>query len=141
MVLAKKKGTNEKRYAVDPRGLNLEILGCAMGVPRIDELLDRWGNASWYSTWDNAAVFWSIPIREQDKKYFAYYDISSYSSRYQGRYQHSQFKVMPYGLKTASSIYQTAYSKIVAGFNNCTAYIDDAVQATMADDFDSHLYD
>ena len=32
VVLAKKKGTTEKRYAVDLRGLNLGILGCAMGV-------------------------------------------------------------------------------------------------------------
>ena len=30
VVLAKKKGTTEKRYAVDLRGLNLEILGCAL---------------------------------------------------------------------------------------------------------------
>ena len=135
VVLAKKKGTTEKRYAVDLRGLNLEILGCAMGVPRIDELLDRWGKASWYSTWDNAAAFWSIPIRKEDKKYFAYY------AWYQGSYQQFQFKVMPYGLKPASSIYQTAYSKIMAGLNNCTVYIDDAVQATMEEDFNSYLND
>ena len=48
VVLAKKKGTTEKRYAFDLRGLNLEILGCAMGVPRIDELLDAWGKANWF---------------------------------------------------------------------------------------------
>ena len=135
VVLAKKKGTTEKRYAVDLRGLNLEILGCAMGVPRIDELLDAWGKASWFSTWDNAAAFWSIPIREEDKKYFAYY------AWYQGRYQQFQFRVMPYGLKTASSIYQTAYSKVMAGLDNCTVYIDDAVQATIKDDFSCHLQD
>ena len=135
VVLAKKKGTTEKRYAVDLRGLNLEILGCAMGVPRIDELLDSWGKASWFSTWDNAAAFWSIPIRQEDKKYFGYY------AWYEGRYQQFQFRVMPYGLKTASSIYQTAYSKIMAGLENCTVYIDDAVQATMHDDFSMHLRD
>ena len=55
VVLAKKKGTTEKRYAVDLKGLNLEILGCAMGAPRIDELLDRWGKGAWFSTWGNAA--------------------------------------------------------------------------------------
>ena len=135
VVLAKKKGTTEKRYAVDLRGLNLEILGCAMDVPRIDELLDAWGKASWFSTWDNAAAFWSIPIREEDKKFFAYY------AWYQGRYQQFQFRVMPYGLKTASSIYQTAYSKVMAGLENCTIYIDDAVQATINDDFGYHLQD
>ena len=113
----------------------MEILGCAMGVPRIDELLDRWGKASWYSTWDSATAFSSIPIREEDNKYFAYY------AWYQGRYQQFQFKVTPYGLKTASSIYQTAYSKIMAGLNNCTIYIDDVVQATIEDGLGSHLHD
>ena len=42
VVMAKKKGTTDKRYAVDYRGLNLELLGNSMGVHRIDDLLDRW---------------------------------------------------------------------------------------------------
>ena len=106
-----------------------------MGVPRIDELLDAWGKANWFSTWDNAAAFWSIPIREEDKKYFVYYAWN------QGQYRQFQFHVMLYGLKTASSIYQTTYSKVMAGLENCTVYIDDAVQATHIDDFSAHLQD
>ena len=46
--MAKKKGTTDKRCAVDYRGLNLELLGNSMGVPRIDDLLDHWAKASWY---------------------------------------------------------------------------------------------
>ena len=38
VVMAKKKGTTDKQYAVDYRGLNLELLGNSRGVPRIDDL-------------------------------------------------------------------------------------------------------
>ena len=133
VVLAKKKGTTEKRYAVDLRGVNLELLGAFMGVPRIDELLDEWGKASWFSTWDNSQAFWTIPVRQEDRRYLAYY------AWYQGRYQQFQFKVMPYGLRTASSIYQTTYSKVMRGLKGCTVYIDDAVQATVDSSYDHHL--
>ena len=40
--MAKKKGTTDKRCAVEYRGLNLELLGNIMGVPRIDDLLDAY---------------------------------------------------------------------------------------------------
>ena len=78
--MAKKKGTTEKRYAVDLRGVNLELLGAFMGVPRIVELLDEWGKANWFSTWDNSQAFWTIPVRQEDRRYLAYY------AWYQGRY-------------------------------------------------------
>ena len=38
--MAKKKGTTDKRYAIDYRGLNQVLIGNVIGVPRIDDLLD-----------------------------------------------------------------------------------------------------
>ena len=35
----KKKGTTDKRYTVDYRGLNAQLMGNVMRVPRIDDLL------------------------------------------------------------------------------------------------------
>ena len=68
-VMAKKKGTTDKRYAVDCRGLNQELMGNVIGAPRIDDLLDHWGKANFFSTFDLALVFWSVPMRKSDKKY------------------------------------------------------------------------
>ena len=67
VVMAKKKGTSDKRYAVDYRGLNAELIGNVIGVPRIDDLLDTWSKSKWWSTFDLAAAFWSIPMRDQDR--------------------------------------------------------------------------
>ena len=57
VVMAKKKGTSDKRYAVDYRGLNAELIGNVIGVPRIDDLLDTWSKSKWWSTFDLAAAF------------------------------------------------------------------------------------
>ena len=73
VVMAKKKGTTDKRYAVDYRGLNQELMGNVIGVPRIDDLLDHWGKADFFSTFDSASAFWSIPLRKSDKKYIAFH--------------------------------------------------------------------
>ena len=67
VVMAKKKGTTDMRYAVDCRGLNQELMGNVIGVPRIDDLLDHWGKADFFSTFDLASAFWSIPMRKSDK--------------------------------------------------------------------------
>ena len=45
VVMAKKKGTSDKRYVVDYRGLNENLLGNVICVPRIDDLLDTWSKA------------------------------------------------------------------------------------------------
>ena len=46
--MAKKKGTSDKRYAVGYRGLNAELIGNVIGVPRIDDLLDTWSKSKWW---------------------------------------------------------------------------------------------
>ena len=71
--MAKKKGTSDKRYVVDYRGLNAKLIGNIIGVPRIDDLLDTWSKSKWWSTFDLAAAFWSIPMRESDKKFTAFH--------------------------------------------------------------------
>ena len=39
VVMAKKRGTTDRRYAVDYMGLNQELMGNVIGVSRIDDLL------------------------------------------------------------------------------------------------------
>ena len=46
---------------------------------------------------------------------------------------------MPYGLRTASSIYQTTYSRMTRGLRGCIVYIDDAMQTTTHSSYDHHL--
>ena len=133
VVMAKKKGTTDKRYAVDYRGLNQELIGNVIGVPRIDDLLDTWSKSKWWSTFDLAAAFWSIPMREQDKKFTAFHAYCD------GGFQQYQFRVMPFGLKPASSLFQAAFQRVMANLPFCRVYIDDGVCATDTDSFEDHI--
>ena len=60
-------------------------MGNLIGVSRIDDLLDHWGNANFFSTFDLASAFWSIPMRKSDKKYT---DLHAYCD---GAFQQYQF--------------------------------------------------
>ena len=133
VVMAKKKGTTDKRYAVDYRGLNQELMGNVIGVPRIDDLLDHWGKANYFSTFDLASAFWSIPMRKSDKKYTAFHAYCD------GGFQQYQFTIMPFGVSPGSSIFQAAFQRVVAGLDFCKVYIDDGVCATEPNDLDVHM--
>lgn len=45
VVRTKKKGTSDKRYAVDYKGPNAELTGNVICVPHIDDLLDTWSKS------------------------------------------------------------------------------------------------
>jgi hypothetical protein len=166
IVLASKKGTSEKRAAVDYRGVNEDLCGCAQGVPRMDDLLESLSNASWFSTYDLASAFWSIPMRPKDKKYTAFH------AYYDDSFQQFQFRVMPFGLKPASQIFQNYYQRVMKGLIGrvervklkpgekvpqgsvkvgeyrlklvdgiVKVYIDDGVTHTDSEDFMDHLKD
>ena len=73
-------------------------MGNVIGVPRIDDLLDHWGKANFFSTFDLASAFWSIPMRKSDKKYTAFHAYCD------GGFQQYQFKVMPFGVSPGSVV-------------------------------------
>ena len=133
VVMAKKKGTTDKRYAVDYRGLNAELIGNVIGVPRIDDLLDHWGKSKWFSTFDLASAFWSIPMKDSHRKYTAFHAYCD------GGFQQYQFKVMPFGIAPGSSIFQAAFQRVVRNLPFCKVYIDDGVCSTDTESYDDHL--
>ena len=133
VVMAKKKGTTDKRYAVDYTDLNQERIGNVIGVPRIDDLLDTWSRSMWWSNFDLAATFRSFPMEEEDKKSTAFHAYCD------GRVQQYQFRVMPFGLKPASSLLQAAFQRVMANLPFCRVYIDDGVCTTTTDSFEDHL--
>ena len=103
VVMAKKKGTTDKRYAVDCRGL-----GNVIGAPRIDNLLDHWGKANFFSTFDLALAFWSIPMRKSDKKYTAFHAYCDGGfQQYRSRSCHSAFSLVAvYSKRHSGDSYQ-----------------------------------
>ncbi|CAB4445014.1 unnamed protein product [Rhizophagus irregularis] len=61
----------------------------AYPLPRINDLLEKFRVAKWFTTIDLASGYWQIEMKEEDKEKTAF--ICS-----QGLYE---FNVMPFGLK------------------------------------------
>ena len=116
IVVASKKG-NKKRFCVDYRKLNEVTLKDAYPLPRIDEMLDNLGDATWFSSMDLSSGYWQIGMNEESKTKTAFI------SR-EGLFE---FNVMPFGLCNAPATFQRAMDTILAEYNWKIAmvYIDD----------------
>ena len=115
IVVAKKKD-NSIRLCVDYRKLNAATPMDAYTMPRVDELLDKVGKATFVSTLDLARGYWQVPVAEKDRAKTAFITPN-------GLYQ---FCVMPFGLNGAPATFQRMMDIVIRGLESFTAdYIDD----------------
>ena len=120
VVLARKKDGSH-RFCIDYRGLNAVTKGDSFPLPRIDDLLDDLGNARYFSTLDLASGFWQIPVHEKSQE----------KTAFSTPFGSFEFRMMPFGLKNAPSVFQRLMQQVLAGVNPdqgpnfVAAYIDD----------------
>ena len=117
IVLVKKKdGT--LRICVDYQKLNSQSRADAYPMPRIDELIDRLGQAKFVTTLDLTRGYWQVPVEESAREKTAF--VTPF-----GLYQ---FRVMPFGLQGAPATFQRMMDKLTRGLEDSTAaYLDDLV--------------
>ncbi|GBC54530.2 retroviral-like aspartic protease 1 [Rhizophagus irregularis DAOM 181602=DAOM 197198] len=118
VVIVNKK-TGDKRFCIDFRKINQITITDAYPLPRIDDLLEKFRVAKWFTTIDLASGYWQIEMKEEDKEKTAF--ICS-----QGLYE---FNVMPFGLKNAPAIFQRTMNKIFKEYLDkfMNVYIDDII--------------
>jgi hypothetical protein len=71
VTLAKKKGA-DYRFCIDYRRLNDVTKKDSYPLPRIDELLEKYKTARWFSSLDLAAGYHQIEMEEKDKEKTAF---------------------------------------------------------------------
>ena len=87
-------------------------------MPRVDDLIDRVGQANYISTIDLTRGYWQVPVAVEDRSKTAF-------ATPFGLYH---FNVMPFGLVGAPATFQRLIDKVIAGSQeHCAAYLDDVI--------------
>ena len=131
VTLAFKKEDNRKtRLCIDFRELNKIVIPESQPFPRIEDLVTKMSNCEWYSSLDINSAFWSISIREKDRRKTAFVTQNG----------HYQWKRLPFGLKTSPAIFQRILTNIIRrnGLQNfCANYMDDVI--VFSKSLDEHI--
>ena len=129
MVTVRKKDTDEIRLCIDPKDLNCAILREHYYMRTIDEIVKRMPGARVFTVLDASNAYWQIPLDTQ----------SSYNTTFNTPYGRYRFLRLPFGLKSASEVFQKAIDHIFTGYP-CTSIVDDIlVWGTTEQDHDQKL--
>src|SRR5271170_7685733 len=116
-VLFVKKKDNSLRMVVDYRKLNRVTRKDRYPIPRINDLIERLGNASVFSKIDLRNAYHLLRVKEGDE----------WKTAFRTRYGSYEFCVMPFGLTNAPSSFQrfmnTIFSDLLDDF--LVVYLDD----------------
>ena len=130
VVLVKKKD-GSVRFCVDFRKVNAVTIKDSLPMPRIDDTIESFQGAKYFSTLDLMSGYWQIRMRERDKLKTAFVTPK-------GLYH---FNRMPFGVTNGPATFQRAMDTMLHGMprNMCHAFIDDIIIYSKT--FDEHLFD
>jgi len=117
------------RLCVDYRAVNSVTYKDTYPLPHIDVCLGSMDGATWFSTLDLRSGYYNIPIREEDR------DKTAFITR-RGCFR---YKVMPFGLTCAPSVFQRLTDLVLCGltYESVLVYLDDII--VFSRDFESHV--
>lgn len=121
---------SKTRMCVDYRELNKILVPESQPFPLIDEIIVKTRGCSWFSALDINLAFHSIPIRKADR----------YKSAFVTQHGHYEWCSMPFGLKSAPSVFQRILSNILRTrnlSNFSVNYLDDIIVFSRS--FDEHV--
>ena len=103
---------------MDYRRLNSVSESDAYPMPRIDDLIDRLGEARFISTLDLTRGYWQVPVAEEAR----------HKTAFATPFELYEFTVMPLGLQGAPATFQRLMDRIVKGCESfAAAYLDDLI--------------
>lgn len=117
------------RMVIDYRRLNDITIDDKYPLPNINDLFDKLGKSTYFSTIDLASGYHQIEVEKQDRQKTAF-------STQNG---HFEFLRMPFGLKTAPATFQRTMDNVLRGLQglHCMVYLDDVI--IFSSSLDEHL--
>ena len=106
------------RLCVDYQRINAILQTNAYPMPRIDDLLDRLGQAIFLSTLDLTRGYWQVPMAQT----------SCHKTAFANHFGQFQFTVMPFGLSGVPSTFQQMMNSLIKDKHDfAAAYLDDLI--------------
>ena len=115
------------RLCLDYRAGNAVAVKQHYPLPRVQDCIDRIGNASYFASLDVLKAFWQIPNSTTTQPKTAV-------NFPWGKYE---FRTMPMGMQAASATYQRVMDVLLRDLDFCVGYIDDAL--IYSDTWENHL--
>eukprot|EP00731_Ephydatia_muelleri_P028828 Em0020g472a len=115
MVVVPKKQSDSVRICVDLKPLNESVLRENYPLPKIDETLAQLSGASVFSKLDANSGFWQISLAKDCRP------LTTFITPF-GRYF---FNKLPFGISSASELFQRRMSEILDGLDGVLCQIDD----------------
>lgn len=120
LIVPKKNQTGQTKWrlVVDFRSLNKKVVDDKFPLTRLEDVLDKLGNAKYFSTLDMTSSFHQIPLNKHSRPLTAF-------STNEGHYQ---FKRLPFGLKISTNSFQRMMSIALSGLQaSAFLYVDDVI--------------
>jgi hypothetical protein len=126
------KKNGKKRICIDYRKINQVTEKDIYPFPIIEEILESFQGAQWFSSLDLASGYWQVAVKEEDRKKTAF--ITKF-----GLYE---FNVMPFGLYNVPATFQKLMDKVITKYLEkfVLVYLDDlTIYSKTFDDHVKHL--
>ena len=113
------KPDGSMRFCVDYRRLNELTIKDSYPLSRMEDCLDRLGEAKYFTTLDCNSGYWQIPVLEEDRSKTAF-------TCHEGCFE---FCRMPFGLCHAPATFHRTVDMLLSGYQwrTCLVYSDDII--------------
>ncbi len=115
------------RFCTDYRKVNALTKADSFPLPRMEDCVDRVGNAKFVTKLDLLKGYWQVPLTDRASEISAFATPDAFM----------QYRVMAFGLRNAGATFQRLMSIVLSNVPNCEAYLDDVV--CYSDTWEGHL--
>ncbi len=111
------KSDSTFRFCTDFRRVNAITKPDSYPLPRMEDCVDRVGNAAFVTKIDLLKGYWQVPLTERAKEISAFVTSDHFLN----------YTVMAFGLRNAPATFQRLINRVIEGMRNVEAYLDDLV--------------
>ena len=124
------KSNGKLRVCLDPRPLNKAIKREHFQIPTTEESLSQMSDARYFSKLDASQGYWHLRVDDESSK------LLTFATPF-GRFR---YKRLPYGIRSASEIFQVEIANLLSGIDGTAHSQDDIIiWASSTEDHDRRL--